>query len=786
MSTFVNVGGTFREAANIYYKSGGEWRTIQNAWIKSGGEWRSIFESVKYSYPLGSSIGGTGQTGNMVATNAAGDIIAVSSPTEIGPNNGGGVVRVYGWNGSSWVQRGGDLNATTAGYTTFGTGDYFGNSIALNSSGLTIVIGAPYSDNSGADVGSVVVFDYNGTSWVRRGNPFMGLIWTYGWAGAAVAISANGNTVVFSKPRDDYYYTNSGSVLAFRWSGSSWVSDNVEALAYGIATSDQIGSTPQSLAINNDGTIIAIGAPSSSVTASLGGQVRFYSKIGGATNWTQMGVIVPDGTFQSIGASVAFNNAGTRVAITGSFGVRVYFYDVSTSTWVQLGATIGTGSSSVSMNGDGNKIAVASAANSKVYIYAWNEVEWRLLLTCSSANASFGSSVALSDVGDRVVIGSPTSNQAEVRSIADVSPMGTTSIALSSYNASISMNADGNRIVVGETQKDIAYVLSWSGKEWTQMGSNINGEYASSTFGAAVAINDAGDRIIVAAPLNSPTGNFSDFSKGSVRIYSWNGTSWNQLGQSLYGEASFNYFGESVAMNAAGDVVAVGADSNDGSASNAGHVRIFVLNGGTWVQRGIDIDGPTADARFGTSVALNDAGDRVIIGGSNVARVYSWNGTAWNTLGSVFTPPVGNTQIFGAKVAINGEGNRIAITAPNSYSSSGKIYAYSLSGSTWTTMGSVLTAVVGDTVDLFGNSLSMNRAGDRIIAGATSSDVGGTDTGRVLIFAWNGTNWVKMWNTINGTTANGRLGTDVAMNAVGDKIAITSTSFLQPYNIVKI
>ena len=72
--------------------------------------------------------------------------------------------------------------------------------------------------------------------------------------------------------------------------------------------------------------------------------------------------------------------------------------------------------------------------------------------------------------------------------------------------------------------------------------------------------------------------------------------------------------GWSVAMNAAGDTVIIGAPYNDGNGDNAGQARVFTLTDGVWVQVGADIDGETADDYSGWSVAMNAAGDTVIIG----------------------------------------------------------------------------------------------------------------------------------------------------------------------------
>jgi hypothetical protein len=62
-----------------------------------------------------------------------------------------------------------------------------------------------------------------------------------------------------------------------------------------------------------------------------------------------------------------------------------------------------------------------------------------------------------------------------------------------------------------------------------------------------------------------------------VRIYAWDGASWNQLGADIEGEAADNGSDSCVSLSSDGSTVAIGAKSNDGSGSNAGHVRIYAL-----------------------------------------------------------------------------------------------------------------------------------------------------------------------------------------------------------------
>ena len=89
---------------------------------------------------------------------------------------------------------------------------------------------------------------------------------------------------------------------------------------------------------------------------------------------------------------------------------------------------------------------------------------------------------------------------------------------------------------------------------------------------------------------------------------------WSQLGVDIDGETADDESGWSVAMNAVGDTVIIGATFNDGNGECSGQARVFTLTDGGWVQVGADIDGENADDYSGWSVAMNAVGDTVIIG----------------------------------------------------------------------------------------------------------------------------------------------------------------------------
>ena len=105
------------------------------------------------------------------------------------------------------------------------------------------------------------------------------------------------------------------------------------------------------------------------------------------------------------------------------------------------------------------------------------------------------------------------------------------------------------------------------------LGSDIDGEAAGDYSGYSVSLSSDGSTVAIGAHSNDGNGTTS----GHTRIYKWNGSSWNQLGSDIDGEAAGDYSGVSVSLSSDGSTVAIGAHSNDGNGSDAGHVRVFSI-----------------------------------------------------------------------------------------------------------------------------------------------------------------------------------------------------------------
>ena len=153
--------------------------------------------------------------------------------------------------------------------------------------------------------------------------------------------------------------------------------------------------------------------------------------------------------------------------------------------------------------------------------------------------------------------------------------------------------------------------------DWSQLGVDIDGETAGDESGLSVAMNAVGDTVIIGAPYNDGNGDNS----GQARVFTLTDGVWVQVGADIDGETADDQSGYSVAMNAAGDTVIIGALYNDGNGNSSGQARVFTLTDGVWVQVGADIDGEAAGDESGFSVAMNAVGDTVIIGARTNGRL---------------------------------------------------------------------------------------------------------------------------------------------------------------------
>ena len=372
---------------------------------------------------------------------------------------------------------------------------------------------------------------------------------------------------------------------------SQWIQEGGDI--DGEAAGDYSGG---SVSISADGTIVAIGATDNDGNGNNSGHTRVYQFDG--VSWVQLG--------QDIDGEAASDFSGRSVSISAD------------GTIVAIGAA----------GNDGN-----GATSGHTRVYQFDGVNWVQLgqdIDGEAAEDQSGRMISLNDGGNVVAIGAP-------------------------YN-------DGNGNNSGHVR-----VYQFDGVGWSQLGQDIDGE-AAEDYSGPVNINADGSIVAIGASVNDGNGNNS----GHARVYQFDGVSWNQLGQDIDGEAAEDFSGgdlNTVSLSADGTILAVGARGNDGNGVDAGHVRVYQFDGVSWNQLGQDIDGEAPNDRSGETISLSDDGTIVAIGarynsGNGInnghVRVYQFDGVSWNQLGQDID---GENGFSGRSVSISADGNIVAIGA---------------------------------------------------------------------------------------------------------------------------
>lgn len=302
----------------------------------------------------------------------------------------------------------------------------------------------------------------------------------------------------------------------------------------------------------------------------------------------------------------------------------------------------------------------------------------------------------------------------------------------------------------------------------TQTGQDINGEAAFDQSGFSVSMPD-----ISTMAIGAPYNNGNSISAGHVRVFTLNGSTWLQKGQDLDGEAAGDFAGWSTSMPDA-NTVAIGAIYNDDNGANSGHVRVYSYTGGTWIQKGVDINGEFAGDNCGWSVSMPDSNTLAVGAPKNFGgflsnghvRIYTWNGTSWVQKGLDIDGEAGYDE-SGSSVSMP-DANTIAIASRYNNNSTGHVRVFTFNGNSWTQKG--LDIDGENNSDESGWSVSMPDM-NSIAIGAIYNSGNGSSSGHVRVYTWNGNAWVQKGTDIDGEAAGDQSGFSVSM-ADANRVAI--------------
>ncbi|MET0534147.1 MAG: Calx-beta domain-containing protein [Steroidobacter sp.] len=367
---------------------------------------------------------------------------------------------------------------------------------------------------------------------------------------------------------------------------------------------------------------------------------------------------------------------------------------------------------------------------------------------------------------------------------------------------------------------------------------------AADQFGAALALSADGRTLAVGAVgeasnaggVDTDQSNNALQNAGAVYVFTRDGTQW---AQQAYVKASdphaHDFFGWAVALSADGDTLAVGAPSNDSSASgvngqegnqaivDSGAAYVFTRAGGQWSQQAF-IKAPNRDEgdEFGSALALSLDGDTLAVGAhfeasgavgingdqadnsrasAGAAYVFVREAAVWREQAYVKASNTGSFDIFGEALALSGDGSVLAVGAYGEFSNAtgvngnqqntsapfaGAVYVFVRDGGVWSQQA-YIKASNTETSDSFGMAIALSADGNTLAVGAFFEDSAATGvngdqnnetargSGAVYVFTRQGVQWSQQaYVKASNTERDDGFGVPLALSADGDTLAVAA------------
>ena len=873
-----NVNSAFTVSVNIFDLSGNNWLDLPTQTLPNLGSAKFNILAIDVHIPFKNAYFGT-----PVAFNASGNILAVG----INRGTANGLVKIYTYNaGTSQFVVTRDLSSNIPN-------DFFGCSVALNAAGTRLVIGAPYIDASYNQPGNVYVANFINGAWPANYAALTKIIpptpaTQFQAFGVTVALNAAGDILIVGAPGTGLSGSGGTGVFIYHIDSVTGSFNTTNVINYTVTTTPASGIyIAASIAINAIGDRIAVNQLGYGTDANgLTGNNNFYGYVfivdfNYATNsWPLNAAInkVATQTYTSLnglrdffGYSLAFNAAGDRLLMSQLFpyivgagksinnfswgAINSVDFNYTTKTWptnptpiikylFNYSDAFYYGTLVCAINADGTVIAAGSNIdtngwsannyNGNMNIYNY---QTKLALTAVKAIASNSLTTVAAGQGLTNIFATSSDGITWQNSAYDSAVMyaggsgyigvGDSAIKLpansglraypsagpSYYGSALAMNANGTRLVVGSFQ----YSNGFKGDVWTYNYGNSTTNYAiptnsngaivsgwvpdpyapflnentflnevTSSFGLSVALNALGDIMVVGAPTYATTKGVVftyNYAVGQGWVRGWVRTDASGTDASvLYGDSVISNFGWRVALNAAGNVLAV--SSTNENTPQIGRVSLYnATNSGSWNLVQV-INSTTGNTSFGMGLALNAAGTILAIGepyfNTNAGRVFIYmyiNGVNW--LPMLATPYTATAGLYyGTSVALNAAGTRLVVGATNNNvaSHTGSVYSYDYTNGAWPTSFNTYSAALTNTDvsgSRFGYCVALDASGGRLIVGENFT---GTGLGN-NVYCYNLTagNWVQYGSTLTGnkiTSSATRFGNALALTAAGDKLVV--------------
>ena len=287
---------------------------------------------------------------------------------------------------------------------------------------------------------------------------------------------------------------------------------------------------------------------------------------------------------------------------------------------------------------------------------------------------------------------------------------------------SVCTNSDGTYVgardhnIPGGNNYEIWYK---SGGSWSKQATlNPTGGNGPANNYQSAGMSDDADYLVL-----------GDQNSAKAFVYYRTGTSWALQQTITCPIANEADFGWSCDMSGDGNYFIV-SDRSSTSSDYGGQAWVYKRSGTSWsVEQ--QLTQPSSSSNYGYSVCIDKTGTYAFVGdwayNSDTGRGYIWtrSGTTWTLQQTIAGSTTASGDRFGSVSAISGNGEHLAINAPyddDGATSSGTVFMFSRSGTTWTqraaiTPGANANGVTGE------YGIGIDDAGENVVFSHTISSV---------------------------------------------------------------
>ena len=236
-----------------------------------------------------------------------------------------------------------------------------------------------------------------------------------------------------------------------------------------------------------------------------------------------------------------------------------------------------------------------------------------------------------------------------------------------------------------------------------------------------VSINSNGTILVIGYPTSSQSGN----DRGIVEILKVSPGNISVV-QTINGLTNNKFFGANVAINGTGSRIIIGSDPD--TLVN-GIVRVYKndtpLTSDVWTEEVITIPAGIPDYRFGLSTNISQNGLVIAVGTSSATNegnvlIYKYNvATSLYVFFESLVIPAGSLSYTGATIGLSYDGSEVVLGYPESNSDNGRIITYLEYEGTFVEVGITNGTIAGGKL---GRSLALWNDGNDFVAGLPGTD----------------------------------------------------------------